>query len=65
VLQHVADPLRALGEIRRVLRPGGRLVMGEPDWDSLAIDHPDDDLARAYTRHASAGSSPGGPSSRR
>jgi ubiquinone/menaquinone biosynthesis C-methylase UbiE len=51
VLQHVADPLRALGEIRRVLRPGGRLVMGEPDWDSLAIDHPDDDLARAYTRH--------------
>ncbi|MGW2426806.1 methyltransferase domain-containing protein [Streptomyces sp. NPDC001709] len=34
VLQHVADPLAALGEIRRVLRPGGRLVMGEPDWDT-------------------------------
>ncbi|MFE7133549.1 methyltransferase domain-containing protein [Streptomyces sp. NPDC057638] len=51
VLQHVTDPAVALAEARRVLRPGGRLVMGEPDWDSLAIDHPDLGLSRAYTRH--------------
>ncbi|MFF4756201.1 methyltransferase domain-containing protein [Streptomyces sp. NPDC002514] len=51
VLQHVAEPRTVLGEIRRVLRPGGRLVMGEPDWETLAVDHPDGDLTRAYTRH--------------
>ncbi|MER6944246.1 methyltransferase domain-containing protein [Nonomuraea sp. NPDC000554] len=51
LLQHVADVPRVLAEARQVLRPGGRLVMAEPDWDSLAVDYPDPDIARAYTRH--------------
>ncbi len=30
VLKHVADDVRALGEIRRVLRPGGRAILQTP-----------------------------------
>lgn len=51
VLQHVQDPHRVLAEARRVLRPGGRLVVAEPDWESLVFDHPDAETSRAYTRH--------------
>lgn len=50
VLQHVADPPMVLAEARRLLRPGGRAVFAEPDWDTLIIDHPDLTIARAYTR---------------
>ncbi|AEW97269.1 MULTISPECIES: class I SAM-dependent methyltransferase [Streptomycetaceae] len=36
VLQHVADPVRALREMRRVCRPGGIVAVRESDYDGFA-----------------------------
>ncbi len=46
VLQHIGDPSAAIGEMARVLRPGGVLVAFDSDWETLTIDSPD----RAFTR---------------
>jgi ubiquinone/menaquinone biosynthesis C-methylase UbiE len=46
VLQHVANPGQAIAEMIRVLRPGGRIVCFEPDWDLQVFDAPDRDLTR-------------------
>ncbi|MFF3062992.1 methyltransferase domain-containing protein [Oerskovia sp. NPDC057915] len=49
-LQHVADPGRVLAETFRVLRPGGRAVLAEPDWGTLVVDGPDAATSDAYGR---------------
>jgi SAM-dependent methyltransferase len=35
VIEHVPDPLDVFSECRRLLKPGGRLVMGTPNSESL------------------------------
>jgi ubiquinone/menaquinone biosynthesis C-methylase UbiE len=47
VLLHVPDAWQALREVLRVTAPGGRIALIEPDFDTLAMSHPD----RVTTRH--------------
>ncbi|MBM0276304.1 methyltransferase domain-containing protein [Micromonospora tarensis] len=46
VLHQVAEPIAAVREARRVLRPGGRAVLLGQDWDALIIDSSDGVLTR-------------------
>ncbi|MDH6119092.1 ubiquinone/menaquinone biosynthesis C-methylase UbiE [Kitasatospora sp. GAS204A] len=39
VLQHLTDPARAVAEIARVLRPGGRVALLDTDWATFVL-HP-------------------------
>nr|WP_319384706.1 methyltransferase domain-containing protein [uncultured Roseibium sp.] len=47
-LQHIPDPAAAIGEMARIVRPGGIVCASEPDWSSFVIGS---DLA-AISRHA-------------
>jgi ubiquinone/menaquinone biosynthesis C-methylase UbiE len=48
VLEHLPDAERALTEMVRVTRPGGRIVVFDFDWDTLIIDHPDKETTRTF-----------------
>ncbi|MFI1093727.1 methyltransferase domain-containing protein [Streptomyces sp. NPDC020917] len=53
VLHLLAEPERAVAEARRVLAPGGRIVLIGQDWDAFMIDSDDAALTRAVV-HARA-----------
>jgi SAM-dependent methyltransferase len=50
LFEHLADPARALAEIRRVLRPGGVVGLCSPDWGGFILSPPLDEPLRVYTR---------------
>lgn len=52
VLQHLADPDAAIGELVRVTRPGGRVCLIDTDWESLAFDGMPADLTAEVTASA-------------
>lgn len=64
VLHELADPMAALIEARRVLRPGGRVVIAGQDWDLIGVADDDPVLARTMV-HARTDTLPSGLAARR
>lgn len=55
VLEYVSEPVRALAQMYRVVRPGGRIGILATDWDSIVWHGPDPALTArilaAWQRH--------------
>ena len=55
VLEYVAEPEAALAEIRRALRPGGRVLVWDIDWSTLSVHSEDparsERVLRAWDEH--------------
>jgi ubiquinone/menaquinone biosynthesis C-methylase UbiE len=46
LFHHLSEPDRALGELIRVTKPGGRIVLFDPDFDASVIATADKTVAR-------------------
>lgn len=54
VLMHVAEPASVLEQLQLVTRPGARIALAEPDWDTLVVDAEDLATSRTFTRYTTS-----------
>lgn len=59
-MEHLAEPLRALKEFHRVLKPDGRLGVCSPDFGGLLLAPPSDALTDAVSAYAAMQKANGG-----
>jgi SAM-dependent methyltransferase len=52
--QHLANPRAALDEMVRTVKPGGRVVVADPDYGTQVVNLPDQDLAERVLRFRAA-----------
>lgn len=52
---HLSDPVRALAELVRVTRPGGRILIAEGDHESQVLDSPYPEVTRRFFRFRNDG----------
>ncbi|MFB7501494.1 methyltransferase domain-containing protein [Streptomyces sp. NPDC056161] len=55
VLQHLTEPDRAVAEMVRVLRPGGRVALLDTDWATTVLHPGDPETVRAFASGALTG----------
>jgi SAM-dependent methyltransferase len=51
LFEHLADPIRGVTEIRRVLRRGGVAGLCSPDWDGFILSPTDDAVEAAISQY--------------
>ena len=54
VLMHVDEPTEVLAQLHTATRPGARIGLVEPDWDTLVVAAEDLETSRAFTRYTTS-----------